>query len=297
MAKRDRESERKRGKRPRGGGRAAGTGWVWRYVAALFLALAVSGGAFSSSAAAAPPVRTFTGTVEDSDLSSRLLRNLVKSLDPERLDLVLEGGPDASGAVRRLYFEARGAKQGGIRIESLRLEALFVKFDLLGASGNDGSAPGEGNLGDLNVSEAVQGYFEGRVTEKDLNDFLLGVTLTGGGAEWRDLRFDLRPGGFAASARFSSGIVSALVKVDSDLEIEDRDRLRMTDYRVSVNNAETDMALILEAIEKVQPLLDFRNFPFPVRLRELSVDEDALVLATRVAPTRFEGTTLRYEAR
>lgn len=268
-------------------------------VLALFtlVPLAVFGGPSRAFAAETQAVRTFSGAVEETDLSTRLLRNLVESLAPESLELVLEGGPDASGAVRRLYFEARGAKQGGIRIESLRLEALFVKFDLGGPSGNGGSAPGEGNLGDLNVSEAVQGYFEGRVLEKDLNDFLLGATLTGGGAEWRDLRFDLRPGGFSASARFASGVVSARVVVESELEIEDRDRLRMRNYRISVNNAETDMAMILEAIEKAQPLLDFRDFPFPVRLRELTVDEDALVLATRVAPTRFEGTTLRYEAR
>lgn len=268
-------------------------------VLALFILvpLAVFGGPSRAFAAETQAVRTFSGAVEETDLSTRLLRNLVESLAPESLELVLEGGPDASGAVRRLYFEARGAKQGGIRIESLRLEALFVKFDLGGPSGNGGSAPGEGNLGDLNVSEAVQGYFEGRVLEKDLNDFLLGATLTGGGAEWRDLRFDLRPGGFSASARFASGVVSARVVVESELEIEDRDRLRMRNYRISVNNAETDMAMILEAIEKAQPLLDFRDFPFPVRLRELTVDEDALVLATRVAPTRFEGTTLRYEAR
>jgi len=268
-------------------------------VLALFILvpLAVFGGPSRASAAEARAVRTFTGTVEETDLPARLLRNLVESLAPESLELVLEDDPDASGAVRRLYFEARGAKQGGIRIDSLRLEALFVKFDLGGPSGNGGSAPGEGNLGDLNVSEAVQGYFEGRVLEKDLNDFLLGATLTGGGAEWKDLRFDLRPGGFSASARFVSGVVSARVVVESDLEIEDRDRLRMRNYRISVNNAETDMAMILEAIEKAQPLLDFRDFPFPVRLRELTVDEDALVLATRVAPTRFEGTTLRYEAR
>lgn len=268
-------------------------------VLALFtlVPLAVFGGPSRAFAAETQAVRTFSGAVEETDLSTRLLRNLVESLAPESLELVLEGGPDASGAVRRLYFEARGAKQGGIRIESLRLEALFVKFDLGGPSGNGGSAPGEGNLGDLNVSEAVQGYFEGRVLEKDLNDFLLGATLTGGGAEWRNLRFDLRPGGFSASARFASGVVSARVVVESELEIEDRDRLRMRNYRISVNNAETDMAMILDAIEKAQPLLDFRDFPFPVRLRELTVDEDALVLATRVAPTRFEGTTLRYEAR
>ncbi len=268
-------------------------------VLALFILvpLAVFGGPSRAFAAETQAVRTFSGAVEETDLSTRLLRNLVESLAPESLELILEGGPDASGAVRRLYFEARGAKQGGIRIESLRLEALFVKFDLGGPSGNGGSAPGEGNLGDLNVSEAVQGYFEGRVLEKDLNDFLLGATLTGGGAEWRNLRFDLRPGGFSASARFASGVVSARVVVESELEIEDRDRLRMRNYRISVNNAETDMAMILDAIEKAQPLLDFRDFPFPVRLRELTVDEDALVLATRVAPTRFEGTTLRYEAR
>jgi len=267
-------------------------------VLALFILvpLAVSGGTSRAFAAETREVRTFTGTVEETDFPARLLRNLVESLAPESLEFVLEDDPDASGAVRRLYFEARGAKQGGIRIDSLRLEALFVKFDLGGPSGNGGSAPGEGNLGDLNVSEAVQGYFEGRVLEKDLNDFLLGATLTGGGAEWKDLRFDLRPGGFSASARFASGVVSARVVVESDLEIEDRDRLRMRNYRISVNNAETDMAMILEAIEKAQPLLDFRDFPFPVRLRELTVDEDALVLATRVAPTRFEGTTLRYEA-
>ncbi len=245
----------------------------------------------SSAAVAAEggQVRTFVGTVGDGDLAARLLRGLVESLEPERLELVLEGGPDASGAVRRLYCEARGVRQGGVRVDRIRLEALFVKLAFLDAV--------SGNLGDIDVTEAVQGYFEGQVTEKDLNDFLLGATLSGGDAQWRDLRLDLRPGGFSASARFASGAVSALVEIDSRLEIEGRDRLVMADYQVSVNNSETDMALVMEAIKKAQPLLDFREFPFPVRLRQLAMDDDSLTLATSTAPTRFDGVTLRYEAR
>ena len=91
--------------------------------------------------------------------------------------------------------------------------------------------------------------------------------------------------------------MSALVEVHSALMIQDRDRLRMTDYRVVVNNAQTDMAEVMGAIEKAQPLLDFRDFPFPVQLRQLDLDEDSLVLGTRTRPQRFEGLTLIYQAR
>ena len=79
--------------------------------------------------------------------------------------------------------------------------------------------------------------------------------------------------------------------------LKERDRLRMEDYQVSVNNADTDMALVKEALEKAQPLLDFRDFPFPVRLRHLDLDEQSLVLATQTPPSLFPGKTLTYRAR
>lgn len=249
----------------------------------LFLLLSFCFGLSGAFAATSPEV--FRGAVEGSEPEVKLLRDLVETLRPESLELVLEGGPDASGSIRRLYLEARGSGQGALRVDAIRLEALFVKVDL-----DDGS---EG----LTVVEAVQGYFEGRVTEKDLNDCLLGATLSAGSAQWRDLRLDLRPGGFSASARFASGAISAFVEISSRLAIRDRDRLVMEGYQVSVNNSETDMAQIVEAIEEAQPLLDFRDFPFPVRLRRLKIDDDSLLLATATAPTRFEGRTLRYEAR
>ena len=255
------------------------------FLGALLLAAILAGGC-----AEAQEVRSFTGSVEGQDPAARLLRHLVTALSPERLELVLEAAPDESGAVRRLYFEATGSRRGGVRLDRLRLEAVFVKLRL----------PREAAAGaglDRNSVEAVQGYFEGRVTEKDLNDFLLGATLSSGGAQWRDLKLDLKPQGFSASARFAAGAVSALVEVHSALKIQDRDRLRMTDYRVVVNNAQTDMAEVMGAIEKAQPLLDFRDFPFPVQLRQLDLDEDALVLGTRTRPQRFEGLTLIYQAR
>jgi hypothetical protein len=256
---------------------------------ALVLLLLPGGGPIAAHGADSA-VRTFVGAVEGSDRAARLLAGLVESLAPERLDLVLEGGPDERGAVRRLYLDAEGVRGAAVRIDRIRLEAVFVRFDFEASRES-------ATWGGLNVTEAMQGYFEGTVTEQDLNDFLLGVTLSGGGAQWRDLRLDLKPQGFRASARFSSGAVSAFVEIASDLKIVDRDRLVMSDYRVSVNHSETTMADIREAIEEAQPLLDFRTFPFPVRLRQLQIDEDTLVLSTSQAPTRFEGVTLRYEAR
>lgn len=239
--------------------------------------------------------KSFVGTVEGTAPEVRLLRGLVTALKPESLDLTLDGSPDESGRVRRLFFEARGVRQGGVRIDRLRVEALFVQLqEEKDAPSNPGGAPEPGNLG---VKSAVQGYFEGRVTEKDLNDFLLGATLSSGNSQWKDLHLDLRPGGFTASARFSTGAVSALVEIRSRLEIQERDRLRMEDYQVSVNNADTDMALVKEALEKAQPLLDFRDFPFPVRLRHLDLDEQSLVLATQTPPSLFPGKTLTYRAR
>ena len=234
----------------------------------------------------AAPDRLFRGEVVGSEAEVKLLRSFVALLHPKTLDLVLEGGPDESGAIRRLYLEGRGIVQGDLVIDAIKLEAFFVKVDL-----SDDVEPDR-----LKVVEAMQGYFEGSITEKNLNDCLLGATLSSGSAQWRDMRLDLRPGGFFASARFSSGAISALVEISSRLAIKERDRLVMADYHVVVNNSETSMEQILEAIEEVQPLLDFRDFPFPVRLRQLKIDEDLLLLSTATAPTRFEGRTLRFEA-
>ena len=52
--------------------------------------------------------------------------------------------------------------------------------------------------------------------------------------------------------------------------------------------------MVKDAIDEIQPVVDLRDFPFPVTLAVLSVDEQSLHISTRTAPKPFAGQLLRY---
>ena len=49
-----------------------------------------------------------------------------------------------------------------------------------------------------------------------------------------------------------------------------------------------------EAIEKLQPVVDIRKFPFPVTLSVLEAGQGRLEIASRTRPCPFDGIVYRY---
>jgi hypothetical protein len=139
----------------------------------------------------------------------------------------------------------------------------------------------------------MQGYVNATVKEEDINRALLDHT----DEHWKDVMVDVRPGELFARARYHvQGAVSLkiLVEVSTGLKMTGR-QVWLDNYRLEVNNAEKT-SVIRDDIDKLQPILDMEEFVFPLDLREITMDDEKIVFASRVEPKVFEGIRYVYRA-
>ncbi len=232
--------------------------------------------------------RHFAGSVPaGGDPGSEMLRALVEHFAPEEVTLVLDALPDEENTVRHLFLEVLGATTEDFRISRIRLEPAFVTFSPV----STWNTP-EG----LKVEKIVSAKFDAEISEEDLNDFLRNKAFGKGGDEWIDAAVDLRGGAINARARYVSGMVRALVELHTTLQVREGNQIWFSKYSFAVNGDAQSEGLIRESLEKIQPVVDFKNFIFPVKIAFLEVGDDALRVRTRTAPAPFQGITYTYTA-
>jgi hypothetical protein len=208
----------------------------------------------------------------------------VEYTDPDSLELVLDAEPDENWNIRDLYFRVRGARLGGkIRVEDFALSASFVSL----------VPPSEGK--GLDVKQALRSNLEVVLLESDVNGAIRLFTSEKDG-DWKDVsvRF-VPPRNIEARGRYhlkNPGLV-ILAEVSTGLAIREGREIWLEDTRLEINNAE-QTATVREAIEKLQPVVDVRRFPFPVTLATLKTGNGRLEIASRTRPCPFEGIVYRY---
>lgn len=218
------------------------------------------------------------------EASALLFKDFIRRLDPEGMIMVLDGEPSEDGMVRHLYIDVDGACFSGFRLDDLRIETVFGRFNPV----SEWSDTGEVELQDL-----MQGYVNATVREKDINRALLDHT----DEHWKDVMVDVRPGELFARARYHvQGAVSLniLVEVSTGLKMTGK-QVWLDNYRLEVNNAEKT-SVIKDEIDKLQPILDMKEFVFPLDLKEITMDDEKIVFASRVEPKAFEGIRYVYRA-
>jgi hypothetical protein len=234
--------------------------------------------------AAAQEVHDYNGNFTPGTRAEELLKTLVDYTDPDSIELVLDGEPDESWNVRNLFFHVRGGRFAGkIRVEEIALSASFVSL----------VPPGEGRK--LAVKQAMRSNLEVILLESDVNGAIRMFTSEKDG-DWKDVsvRF-IPPRNLEARGRYhvkNPGIV-ILAEVSTGLVIRDGREIWLEDTRLEINNAE-QTATVREAIEKLQPVVDIRKFPFPVTLAVLKTGNGRLEIASRTRPCPFDGITYRY---
>lgn len=234
--------------------------------------------------AAQEDVREFEGSFTPATNGEKLLSLLVSFTDPEALELHLDEEPDDQGNVRNMYILVKGADLGGFRIEHLALEASFVEFTPPSQWNPDADDP-------IGVKNALRSNIEAVILEKDINAALAKAS----GDDWHGVSVDLKPGAINARGYYTikNPGLTLLAEVKTGLEIRLGKELWLKDVLLKINHDEqTDV--VRDAINEIQPVVDLRDFPFPVTLAVLSVDEESLRLSTRTAPKAFSGITLSY---
>ncbi|MFA0889887.1 MAG: hypothetical protein ACC613_12465 [Synergistales bacterium] len=234
--------------------------------------------------AAGQETRTFRGNFTPASRGEELLKALVDYADPDSVEMILDGEPDEGWNVRDLFFRVRGGLFAGkIRVEDIALSASFVSL-----------APPSGG-GKLEVRSAMRSNIEVVLLESDVNGAIRTFTSDKDG-NWRDVsvRF-VPPRNIEARGRYhvkNPGLV-ILAEVDTGLAIREGREIWLEDTRLRINNAE-QTATVREAIEKLQPVVDIRKFPFPVSLAVLNTGQGRLEIASRTRPCPFEGIVYRY---
>lgn len=248
----------------------------------FFLTLLILSAAIS--AAAQPAYRDFSGNFTPSDNGERLLALLVSITDPEFLELRMDEPPDEDGNVRSLSVFVRGASLGGFRVERLALESAFVQL----------APPATWRLGDrhsLRVKRALRSNFELAVNERDVLEAL--ETYAAG--SWSRIFLDMSMGEIAVRGAYrppEAGL-SILAGMKTELELHDGERIMLRSPEIRINGEErTD--LFRRDLDRLQPVIDFADFPFRLTLSRLSVDGGALILGTATPPSPVEGIVFRY---
>jgi hypothetical protein len=221
---------------------------------------------------------------EHNEASALLFKDFIRRLDPEGMTMILDGEPSEDGMVRHLYIDVDGACFSGFRLDDLRIETVFGQFNPV-SEWTDGR--------EVQLQDVMQGYVNAIVKEKDINRALLDHT----DEHWKDVMVDVRPGELFVRARYHvQGAVSLkiLVEVSTGLQMTGK-KVWLDNYRLKVNNAEKT-SVIRDDIDKLQPILDMEEFVFPLDLREITMDDEKIVFASRVEPKVFEGIRYVYRA-
>jgi len=228
------------------------------------------------------PTREFRGHFEPANNGERLLALLVSLTDPESMELRMDQQPDNDGNVRNISIFIQGASIGGFRVEKIAVESSFLELN----------RPSEWRMGDrdsLKVGNVLRSNVELIALEKDINAALTSFA----GGDWRRISVDLKKGMVSARGNYRSGALDILAEVSTKLEIRQGKQIWLKDTAIKINHDDqTDV--IRKELAKIQPVVDIGQFPFPVTLAVLSVDEQKIVFSTRTLPKPVKGIFYRY---
>lgn len=205
----------------------------------------------------------------------------IKELSPERAMIIVDALPTEKGYVPHLYIKLQGAVIEGLRIDSIALEARDVQFN----------PPADWNE-KLRPRDVSAVSFEARLLEDDINEALKEYELKD--KRWSNFKFDLRDGKIVATAVYEQPMLlfklNVLVKLSGELKVVDGDKIYLTNYKLYADGFRLPDQATQELVEKVQPLIDFSNFMFPVKLDSVSNDDKSIFIQTKDKPKPFDST-------
>lgn len=215
------------------------------------------------------------------DRGAMLLEYFVKELAPEKITMILSDQPDDEGKIREIYLDLKGCLIGGVRIETLRMNAVGVIFN----------PPAEWAIKEMKPLEVLNVHAFARMTEDDLNRNLLQKQF-GDDDSWRNLQLDIHPGGIYARGNYIAQFIvrlNILIEIFSKFKIVDMQQIWLDDYSIRVNTLDVPKFITDKAIAEIQPLLDLGKFVFPLKLHSITYDEESITITSRVLPAPFMG--------
>lgn len=205
-----------------------------------------------------------------------LLRSaLERKFAPTSMEVRLEGGPDAKGFVKKAVVRAKGAVIDKLRVDTLVMEASDLQFN-----------PPEEWEKKLEVKSAGDTRSRGVILEKDINAAM--AESVRDDRKWKSIRMDLSPAQIKAVGVYETYFIFKLhlvVKLTGKLAASpDGKQIFIRDYKLNVSGLTMPQGLTEDVIEKVQPIIDFRESVFPVSVKKIVMDDTSISFVSDPPP-------------
>ena len=201
---------------------------------------------------------------------------LERKFNPQSMDVRLEGGPDAKGFVKKAVVRAKGAVIDKLRVDTLVMEASDLQFN----SPEEWSAR-------LEVKSAGETRSRGVILEKDINAAM--AESVKGDEKWKSIRMDLSPRQIKAVGVYETYFIFKLhlvAKLTGVLAASpDGKQIFIRDYKLNVSGLTMPQGLVEDVIEKVQPIIDFRESVFPVSVKKIVMDDTSISFVSDPPPS------------
>jgi hypothetical protein len=230
---------------------------------------------------------SFKGSVEPVDVTSRLLKFYIEKFNPESFELIIEDEPDETGLFKNIYMDIVGCNINGVRIDRLTFQMVDTQFN----------NPEEWNSKGIECISALEVYATCRLLEDDINADLQERVIGKGDDKWRNLKLKISPSGLSGSGEYSVKLVftfDILIEIESKLRIVGGQEVWLEDASLKLNRLDVPEYITNMALDQIQPLLDLKTLPFPLRLNRIVFKEKEALFETRILPYKIEGITYTY---
>ncbi|MGE4445205.1 MAG: LmeA family phospholipid-binding protein [Synergistaceae bacterium] len=206
---------------------------------------------------------------EQNALPEAIGKNIAAEFRPESAAVTVKG--------QTAWIEINGGTIDGIRIDKMKLLAVLQEV-----SAPDGSTDSTSYLAQMIKSSKGEVV----LAEKDVNDYFKKNENPEG---FSGLQFDFKKEGYSASGKFRTKII-----VDMELPISAKGVLGLHDDGVYLENTVIKVEgmsqpefLTNMIVSKLNPLLEFKDIPFPVTFEKITMTEKAAIMTGE--PKEFKG--------
>ena len=229
---------------------------------------------------------SYKGKIEPTNDTSKLLKFYVEKFDPESFELIIETEPDEPGFYKNIYMDIVGCCISGVRLDRLTFQLLDAQF----------TAPEEWESGDVECT-ALEVYASCRLMEDDINADLESRVIGNDVDRWRNLKIRITPKGLSGSGEYSVKLLlsfNILIEIESKLRIVRGQEVWLDNASVKLNRLDVPEHVTNMALDQIQPLLNLKTLPLPLRLNRITFMEKEALFETRVLPNKIEGITYNY---
>jgi hypothetical protein len=197
--------------------------------------------------------------------SSEILRPILERALGQPAMMRMDVVPDVyEGGYARISVYAQGAAVGGMRIDEMWIRLVGASFD-----------PTELHRGTLKVLQVRDSGVFGRLALKNIETFLAQQGTV------KDLRLVRDDEMVIATGTLAWNGVPAQVRLRGVFQVYGEPEIYFHIHGMAVNGLPVPFALVEQLERQLNPVVDFRSWPVPFKIRSFRTTRDGFVLSSQ----------------